>query len=128
MARVSAERAEEQSKSDDERAMLEEDAARYTGAYFRSRGRTTEDLQRKVNHALEALGYDRKTIEDPAKLSALAKKSDSKTEALVRWVKKNLFVGGKLREDERLIVFTEYKETLFYLKQTLRHSLVALQD
>src|SRR5271166_3733948 len=119
MACVSAERAEEQSKSDDERSMLEEDAARYTGAYFRSRGRTTEDLQRKVNHALEVLGYDRRNIEDPAKLASLAKKSDSKTEALVRWVKKNLFVGGKLRDDERLIVFTEYKETLFYLEQRL---------
>ena len=71
MARVSAERAEEQSKSDDERSVLEEDAARYSGAYFRSRGQTTEDLQRKVNQALEALGYDRNTIEDPGKLGNL---------------------------------------------------------
>ena len=38
MARVSAERAEEQTKSDDERSVLEEDAARYAGAWFRSRG------------------------------------------------------------------------------------------
>ena len=119
MARVSAERAEEQSKSDDERSVLEEDAARYSGAYFRSRGQKTEDLQRKVNQALEALGYDRNTIEDPGKLEQLAKKSDSKTEALVRWVKQNLFAYGKLRNDERLIVFTEYKETLFYLEQRL---------
>src|SRR5271165_6629331 len=119
MARVSAERAEEQSKSDDERSVLEEDAARYSGAYFRSRSKTTEDLQRKVNQAVEALGYDRNTIEDPGKLAHLAKKSDSKTEAMVRWVKKNLFANGKLRDDERLIVFTEYKETLFYLEQRL---------
>jgi superfamily II DNA or RNA helicase len=117
MARVSAERAEEQTKSDDERSVLEEDAARYSGAYFRSRGQAAEDLQRRVNQALEALGYDRKTAEDPGKLAALAQKSDSKTEALVRWVKQHLFSGGKLRDDERLIVFTEYKETLFYLEQ-----------
>ena len=119
MARVSAEKAEEQSKSDDERSVLEEDAARYSGAYFRSRGKTTEDLQRKVDMALESLGYDRQSIEDPKKLAALSKKSDSKTEALVRWVKQNLFAKGKLRDDERLIVFTEYKETLFYLEQRL---------
>ncbi len=119
MARVSAEKAEEQTKSDDERSILEEDAARYSGAYFRSRGQTTGDLQRNVNHALEALGYDRNTIEDSGKLSALSKKSDSKTEALVRWVKQNLFSNGRLRDDERLIVFTEYKETLFYLEQRL---------
>ena len=60
-----------------------------------------------------------KTVEDPGKLAALAKKSDSKTEALVAWIKKNLFAGGKLRDDERLIVFTEYKETLFFLEQRL---------
>ena len=119
MARVSAERAEEQAKSDEERSVLEEDAARYSGAWFRSQGRTTEDLQRQVNQALEKLGYDRKTVEDPGKLAGLAKKSDSKTEALVAWVKKNLFANGKLRDDERLIVFTEYKETLFYLEQRL---------
>ena len=119
MARVSAERAEEQSRSDDERSVLEEDAARYLGAYFRSRGRTTESLQRRVDLALESLGYDRQSIEDPTKLAALSKKSDSKTEALLRWVKHNLFANGKLRDDERLIVFTEYKETLFYLEQRL---------
>jgi len=117
MARVSAERAEEQTRSDDEKSVLEEDAARYSGAWFRSQGRTFDDLQGKVNKALEKIGYDRKTIEDPSKLPALAKKSDSKTDTLVRWVKQNLFTKEKLRDDERLIVFTEYKETLFYLEQ-----------
>jgi len=78
-------------------------------------------VQGKVNQALEKLGYDRKTVEDEDKLAAIAKKSDSKTEALVKWVKQHLFVGGKLRDDERLIVFTEYKETLFYLEQRFLH-------
>ena len=119
MARVSAERAEEQTKSDDERSLLEEDAARYSGAYFRTQGKSIEDLQGRVKKALESLGYDRKTAEDPNKLASLAKRSDSKTDALVAWVKKNLFAGGKLKDDERLIVFTEYKETLFYLEQRL---------
>jgi superfamily II DNA or RNA helicase len=119
MARVSAERAEEQAKSDDEKTILEEDAARYSGAYFRSQNKTVDDLQDRVNKALEALGYDRRTVEDAGKLPVLAKKSDSKTEALVAWIKKNLFTGGKLRDDERLIIFTEYKETLFFLEQRL---------
>jgi superfamily II DNA or RNA helicase len=121
MARVSAERAGEQAKSDDERSVLEEDAARYGGAWFRSRGGDTAGLQRQVNRALEALGYDRKVVEDPGKVPALARKSDSKTEALVAWVRAHLFdARGRLRDDERLIVFTEYKETLFYLEQRLR--------
>jgi superfamily II DNA/RNA helicase len=119
MARVSAERAEEQARSDDERSVLEEDTARYGGAWFRSKGRTFDGLQRRVNVALEKLGYDRKTAEDAGKLSDLARRSDSKTDALVTWVKKHLFQGGRLRDDERAIVFTEYKETLFYLEQRL---------
>ncbi len=119
MARLSAERAEEQAKSDDERSVLEEDAARYSGAWFRAQEQSLSDHQRRVSKALEALGYDRRTVEDDTKVAALAKKSDSKTEALVTWIKKNLFAGGKLRDDERLIVFTEYKETLFYLEQRL---------
>ena len=119
MARISAERAEEQAKSDDEKSTLEEDAARYSGAYFRSQDQSVENLQRRVNKALEDLGYDRRTVEDPGKLTVLAKKSDSKTDALVAWIKKNLFVGDKLRDDERLIVFTEYKETLYFLEQRL---------
>lgn len=119
MARVSAEQAEEHTKSDDERTVLEEDAARYSGAWFRSRGHSAADLQGRVNGTLEAIGLDRRTVEDSGKLSMLAKKSDSKTDALVGWIKRKLFSGGKLRDDERLIVFTEYKETLFYLEQRL---------
>jgi superfamily II DNA or RNA helicase len=121
MARVSAERAEEQTRSDDEKSVLEEDAARYSGAWFRCQGHAIESMQTKVNQALEKLGYDRKTVEDEDKLAAIAKKSDSKAEALVKWVKQNLFSKGKLRDDERLIVFTEYKETLFYLEQRFLH-------
>lgn len=120
MARVSAEKAEEQAKSDDEKSLLEQDTALYGGAWFRRRGTDLSTLQERVGHALEALGFDRVSVEDPGKLPALARRSDSKTEALVAWVRKNLFVGGKLRDDERLIVFTEYKETLSYLEQRFR--------
>ena len=119
MARVSAERAEEQAKSDEEKTVLEEDAARYAGAWFRSQGQYADESIEKVSKALESLGLGRRTAEDENKLGALAKKSDSKTEALVQWIKKNLFANGKLRDDERLIVFTEYKETLFFLEQRL---------
>ena len=119
MARVSAERAEEQVRSDDEKTVLEEDAARYAGTWFRRQGQTEEEPLNKVNKALEALGLGRKSVEDEGKLTALARKSDSKTEALVQWIKKNLFVGGKLRDDERLLIFTEYKEPLLFLEQRL---------
>src|SRR5205814_1407482 len=82
MARLTAERAEEQARSDDERATLEGDAARYGGAWFRTQGRADDGVGGRVKQALEKLGYDRKIVEDPGKLAALAQKSDSKTEAL----------------------------------------------
>jgi hypothetical protein len=117
MARASAERAEEQVRSDDERPVLEEDTARYGGAWFRTSGRSLDALQRRVNAAMEKLNYGRQSVEDGGKLAVLAQKSDGKTDALVAWVRDNLFQGGHLRDDERVIVFTEYKETLFYLEQ-----------
>ncbi len=121
LARVSAERAEESTKSDDERSAHEDDAARYGGAWLLSQGDDLHPLQGRVSSSLESLGYDRRVVEDTGKLAALAKKSDSKTDALVGWIKTNLFdAHGRLRDDERLIVFTEYKETLFYLEQRLR--------
>jgi SNF2 family DNA or RNA helicase len=121
LAEVSAQRAEDQVKSDEERSTLEDDAARYSGAWLRKRGDSLHDLQNRVGRALEKLGYDRATIEDESKLAKLAKKSDSKTECLVKWVESHLFQNGEMRDDERLLVFTEYKETLFYLEERFKH-------
>ena len=47
----------------------------------------SKSFKRQVKQALEALGYDRKTAEDPNKLAMPRQKSDSKTEALVDWIK-----------------------------------------
>ncbi|TWU54781.1 RNA polymerase-associated protein RapA [Rubripirellula tenax] len=120
LAEVSAQRADDQLKSDEERSVLEDDTARYGGLWFRKHGGLTNELQDNVGKALEALGYDRETVEDEAKLGTLAKRSDSKTDRLVQWVEDHLFVDGNLRDDERLLVFTEYKETLFYLEERFK--------
>lgn len=120
LAEVSAQRADDQVKSDDERTLLEDDTARYGGAWLRKQDANLGGLQSEVGKALEDLGYDRLTIQDESKLAHLAKRSDSKTERLVQWIVDHLFVDGKLRDDERLLIFTEYKETLFYLEQRLK--------
>ncbi len=57
MARISAERAEDQTRSDEEKSVLEEDAARYSGAWFRTQ-KFVNVIQKKVNQALEKIGYD----------------------------------------------------------------------
>lgn len=123
MAKVSAERAEDQVRSDEERSNLEADAARYSGVWLKNKKPDLSSLQDQVSKCLARLGYDRKTVQDDGKVASLAAKhADSKTEALVAWIKKNLFTkDGNLRDDERLIVFTEYRETLNFLEQRLLH-------
>jgi SNF2 family DNA or RNA helicase len=83
LAEVSAQRAEDQVKSDQERSTLEDAAARYSGAWLRKLGTSLQELQDRVGRALDRLGYDRASIEDASKVAKLAKKSDSKTERLV---------------------------------------------
>jgi len=119
LARLAAQKAEESVSNDAELGTLEEDAARHGRTWLRSQDSELDSAQHLVSSALERLGLGRAVVEDQHALSALAKKSDSKTEALVQWIRANLFANGKLRDDERLIVFTEYKETLLYLEQRL---------
>ncbi len=116
LARLAAQKAEETVSSDAELGTLEEDAARHGRAWLRSQDRELDSAQQLVSTALDRLGLSRDVVEDAHTLSALAKQSDSKTEALVHWIKTNLFTNGRLRDDERLIVFTEYKESLQYLE------------
>jgi ERCC4-related helicase len=47
-------------------------------------------------------------------------RSDSKAEALFVWIEEKLRSGGKWN-DERLLVFTEYKDTLEYLRLLMEH-------
>lgn len=120
LARTSSHRAEDEARSDAERSLLEEDVARFGGAWLRRKEDRLQALIQQVNTALETLGYDRRTVQDDQAIAQLAAHSDSKTDTLVAWVKQNLFTqDGRLRNDERLIVFTEYKETLQYLEQRL---------
>lgn len=44
---------------------------------------------------------------------------DARFEALLRWVDDHLRVEGAWRSDERLVIFTEYKTTLDYLRRRL---------
>lgn len=53
-----------------------------------------------------------------AKASSMANREDAKLKALVAWIEANLCPGGKWK-DERLIVLTEYLDTLNYLKEKL---------
>jgi len=120
MARVSAQQAEDETKSDQQRSQLEEDTARYGGTWLRRQQAGLVAAQQRVSRALESLGYSREAVEAETGIPLLGYRADSKTEALVEWVRQNMLDSqGRLRDDERLVVFTEYKETLAYLEKRL---------
>ncbi len=127
LAHAAVQKAESDIKSDDEKSQVEEDAVRHGGAWLRRRDPQLEGITDLVTKSLGAMRLDLKSMEalgddllhaqDEKLFSSLAKRCDSKTEKLVEWVRANLFTNGRLRDDERLIVFTEYKETLLYLQR-----------
>ena len=61
--------------------------------------------------------YEVELLEEMRKLSAKLKDElDSKTKTLLDWISKNLKTGNKWN-NERLVIFTEYKDTIEHLKQ-----------
>ncbi|MBP8953925.1 MAG: DISARM system SNF2-like helicase DrmD [Armatimonadetes bacterium] len=87
---------------DEEKALHEETALQEASRFF---GQRTAD----------EIGWLRE-LSDFAQ--AAHKKPDEKASALLRWIEEHLCPGGAWA-DERLIVFTEYKDTLEYLQAIL---------
>jgi ERCC4-related helicase len=67
---------------------------------------------------MELTREDRSQLEEMRRLSEPAAQPDGKAEALVDWIDRPLCPNGTWT-DERLIVFTEYKDTLDYLTAIL---------
>ena len=81
MARVSAENGpRSRPRATTRSRLLEQDTARTAGRGSVAGGPISRPSRSRVGQALEALGFDRNSVEDPGKLPALAKRSDSKTE------------------------------------------------
>ena len=121
LARNSSRRASDEFKNDSEKSVAEEDASRFGGAWLRQRISEIQEHVEDISKLLESSGYGRDAVGFGESLLSPNSISDSKTDRLVAWIKSNLCKnGGGLRDDERLIVFTEYKETLHFLEQRLR--------
>ena len=108
-----AERAYRQETGDDrETEQREATAATVAGAWLK---RLAADLQseiRQIDDAIGALGFDL----DGAPTTEQTPRADARFEALVELIEQLLGVEN----DERLIVFTEYKTTSDYLTRRLR--------
>ena len=112
-----AERALGQETGDDREAQERQaTAATVVGGWLRNhRGELAEEIGR-VQSAVEALGFD----PDGPPPTQCAPTDDARFDQLVALVEELLRAGDRFRDDERLIVFTEYKTTLDYLAHRLR--------
>ena len=114
---VAAERAVRQETGDDREA--EQRAATATtvvGAWLKN---FVDDVAGEISgieRALAALGF----VLDDAPITDQTPVVDSRFHALVERIEHLLRTGSEFRDDERLIVFTEYKTTLDYVVRRLR--------
>ncbi len=92
-------------------------AAQTVGAWMRPWAEALSTERGAIDAALSALGLDRRDVQPHERIP----RHDARFEALCGWIDANLRHGGAFRDDERLILFTEYKTTL----DSLRHRLVA---
>lgn len=123
----SKERAEQPVAEDDEKEQREIDAVRHGAAWLgKYRNTVLEGHVRSVSKALEENGWGPEATRQPLdRISRLPE--DRKWDRLLAWTAENLrdkSTGG-FRNDERLIVFTEYKDTLNYLVERFRRKKTA---
>jgi hypothetical protein len=114
---TAAERALRQETGDDrETQQREATAATVVGAWLKNFVDEVSDEILDVNCAIEALGFD---LEGPPVVEQTPV-VDVRFDTLVALIERFLRSGNDFRNDERLIVFTEYKTTLDYLVRRLR--------
>ncbi len=107
--------AREESADDRETEARTRHAAETIGAWLQPMLPNAKAEIEAVDQALQGLGLEQTGIE-PAKRAPL---HDARLEAVWQWIDRNLCQNGTWRDDERLIVFTEYMTTLDYLKARL---------
>ena len=90
-------------------------AATVAGAWLKNFAGDLQDEMQRIEQALDALGFD---LNGPP-ITEQTPRVDARFNALAALIDRLLLRAGDFREDERLIVFTEYKTTLDYLARRL---------
>lgn len=114
-------RAESAINDDEERAQREEDAIKQAGAWLKRYADPLTKQREAVNSCLKQLGWSVNALQQGLRNLATLP-TDARWEALLEWINTHLKQGHMLRNDERLLIFTEYKHTLDYLIERLRRA------
>jgi len=119
-AEESRKRAESSIMSDEEKDRREADALRLGGSWLRQYRTELMPFLNEISTELKRLGWTQEVVnQDLTKLKQFP--PDTKFSKLHAWIENYLMDKGGFRSDERLIIFTEYKDTLDYLLARFRH-------
>lgn len=111
---------DESNISDDRLLLKITQAASETFSDDAEKDEVEENAVKEVTRAMRRLGKEEKELlAEITELAAAAyQKCDCKALRLIEYIKEKLFTGG-VWNNERLIVFTEYKDTMEYLSKIL---------
>jgi len=113
----SARRALDRDTGDDREAQSREaTAAGVVGSWLKNVHASLSDEMSALDRSLTNLGFDLSRNDIVAQTPA----KDARFDALSSLIERLLLHKGQWRDDERLVVFTEYKTTLDYLVRRLR--------
>ena len=119
--------AQEQDTEDDaEQTSRQQHAERTVGAWLRPYRDQVSGSIREVSSVVERLGVElvSRDLDPQARREAVAKSSrkvaaDVRFKTLTDWIDQHLRSGDEWRADERVVIFTEYLNTLDYLRARL---------
>ncbi|MDA9829136.1 DISARM system SNF2-like helicase DrmD [Candidatus Poseidoniaceae archaeon] len=112
-----AERAQKDAESEIEDDNIRDDreleAVRTAGAWLREHRESVSPSVIKIDTALESLGWTPEIVFDDDSITQ-SKSIDSKVNTLLTWIKEHL-MNGSTWNGERVLIFTEYVDTLRYI-------------
>ncbi|MES3036185.1 MAG: DISARM system SNF2-like helicase DrmD [Gemmatimonadota bacterium] len=112
---IAAQRQLARETADDREAQAREaTAAGVVGAWLRGMAGSLTNEIKAIDDAVAGLGFT-----DRTEAISIDPRHDARFDTLVSLIEGLLREGGDWREDERLVVFTEYKTTLDYLSRRL---------
>ena len=114
-AEESKERAETPVDDDQEKVMRETDALRHGGSWLSEYKNVLQPYLEEVSRSLKSLGWTKEIISHGIE-TIKDLPPDKKWDSLIKWINDNLRNPDRtFKPDERLILFTEYKDTMEYL-------------
>ncbi|WP_270771262.1 DISARM system SNF2-like helicase DrmD [Intestinibacter bartlettii] len=104
---------------DIEKEQREVEVVRKTGAWLAQYNEELKNEINLVNNVLITMGLGKENLKvDVTKWDKF--QNESKWDELIKWINDNLKDDKNFKEDERIIIFTEYKQTLVYLKERFK--------